>query len=228
MATPDSPIYGGPVALKAAIKEIARLTAESERLDNLCADLSHAAGIQAQIDAFEFVKAERDEFHKKFEGMVRLNDANLECYNNCAKENATLKDNASIGLALLDSIKLHRPNYHWNECPSEIVLSLCNELSDLEQSSNVIKSRAEAAEAREKVLGAPLNSEEIYAYWIPKPRVNSFNQIIAARLAAAQVCKHKWVCRLDQQQCQEDCHGKHDLVCDKCGISFTAAQKDGE
>jgi hypothetical protein len=80
----------------ALIKEIARLTAESERLDNLCADLSHAAGIQAQIDAFEFVKAERDEFHKKFEGMVRLNDANLECYNNCAKENATLKAQVKI------------------------------------------------------------------------------------------------------------------------------------
>lgn len=38
-------------------------------------------------------------------------------------------------------------------------------------------------------------------------------------MLSAPVCEHKWVCRLDQQQCMEDCHGKHDLICDKCGAA---------
>jgi hypothetical protein len=37
-----------------------------------------------------------------------------------------------------------------------------------------------------KALGVPLSGDEIYAYWIPEPRVMSFNQIIKARLAAMQ------------------------------------------
>lgn len=33
-------------------------------------------------------------------------------------------------------------------------------------------------------------------------------------------CNHEWICGLDQQQCMEDCRGKHNtqhLICRKCG-----------
>ena len=43
------------------------------------------------IERIAEMEAERDAFKQKFESMRDINDANLECYNNCALENRALR-----------------------------------------------------------------------------------------------------------------------------------------
>jgi len=93
-----------------------------------------------------------------------------------------------------------------------------------------------------KALGLPLYRVQIDWRFVPKEKRHlkshescGFTSIqnasnlfrlsmreLADDIAKGVICKHEWVCGLDQQQCMEDCGDEHDpahLICRKCQAS---------